>query len=120
MTFKAIAMLKRREDLSREAFIDYYETKHAPLILSLVPGILKYRRNFADFEGAYAFPEAAPFDFDVITELWFADRAAYDRAMAVNAEPDVAARVAADEENFLDRAKTRMFLVEERSSEISG
>lgn len=118
MSCKAIALLKRRADLEPQAFIDYYETRHAPLILSLLPGIIEYRRNYADFAGAFASPGAAPFDFDVVTELWFADRAAYDRAMAVAARPDIAARIAEDEAHFLDREKTRMFLVEERASII--
>lgn len=118
MSFKVIALLKRRADLTREQFIDYYETRHVPLILELTPGIAAYRRNFADFEGAYAFPEAAPFDFDVVTELWYADRAAYEHAMEVTATPEVWARIEADEQNFLDRGKTRLFVVEERISEI--
>jgi len=113
---KSIALLRRRADLSRDAFIDYYERHHAPLILSLIPGIVDYRRNYGLFEGAFIFPGAAPIDFDVVTELWFADRAAYDAAMSVATREDVAARIAADEENFLDRSATRMFLVEERVS----
>lgn len=113
---KSIALLRRRTDLSREAFIDYYETRHVPLIQSLLPGIVDYSRNFVEFDGAYVNADAAPFDFDVVTELWFADRAAYDRAMARAAEPAIAARIAEDEANFLDRDGTRMFLVEERVS----
>jgi uncharacterized protein (TIGR02118 family) len=115
---KSIALLRRRADLSRADFIDYYERQHAPLILSLLPGIVDYRRNFANFESAFVSDGAAPFDFDVVTELWFADRGAYDRAMAVATAEDVAARIAADEENFLDRSATRMFLVEERTSPL--
>jgi hypothetical protein len=80
--FKCIALLKRKPDLSREAFIDYYETQHAPLIRRLLPGILDYRRNYVDLEGAFIFPDAAPIDFDVITEIWLADRPAYDRFTA--------------------------------------
>lgn len=118
MTCKSIALLRRRPDLTREAFIDYYEQRHAPLIVSLLPGVIEYRRNFATFEDAFVSPGAAPFDFDVVTELWFADRAAYDRAMAVATREDIAGRIAADEENFLDRSGTRMFLVEERRSAL--
>lgn len=113
---KSIALLRRRADLSREEFVDYYETKHAPLILSLMPGIVDYRRNFALFDGAFVNDGAAPFDFDVVTEMWFADRKAYDRAIAVATAPEVAAQIAADEANFLDRSGTRMFSVEERIS----
>lgn len=118
MTCKSIALLRRRADLTREAFMDYYERHHAPLIVSLLPGIVDYRRNFASFEGAFVSDGATPFDFDVVTELWFADRAAYERAMAIATREDVAARIAADEANFLDRNATRMFLVEERRSPL--
>jgi hypothetical protein len=117
MTCKSIAPLRCRPDLTRAAFIDYYEQHHAPLILSL-RRIVDYRRNFALFDAAFVSEGAAPFDFDVVTELWFADRAAYDRAMAVATQPDVAASIAADEENFLDRPGTRMFVVEERRSRL--
>ena len=118
MTCKSIALLRRRRDLTHEAFIDYYEHKHAPLIKSLLPGITEYRRNFATFEGAFISEGASPFDFDVVTELWFVDRAAYDDAMAIATREDVAARIAADEENFLDRGGTRMFLVDERRTPV--
>ena len=37
---KTIAFLKRKAGLSREAFIRYYETRHAPLILSIAPQIV--------------------------------------------------------------------------------
>jgi uncharacterized protein (TIGR02118 family) len=120
MSFKVIALLKGRADLDRAAFVDYYETRHVPLILEVTPGVTGYRRNFADFEGAFVYPGAAPFDFDVVTELWFADRAAYDRAMVVSTTPEIAARIAADEENFLDRSKTRLFVVEEKVTDIAA
>jgi uncharacterized protein (TIGR02118 family) len=116
VTCKSIALLRRRTDLSREAFITYYEERHAPLIRSLLPGIVDYRRNFTNFDAAYVSEGAAPFDFDVVTELWFMDRAAYDAAMAIATRADIAQRIAEDEANFLDRTGTRMFLVDERES----
>ena len=112
--FKCIALLKRKPSLSRGEFIDYYENKHSVLIKSLLPDILGYRRNFLDLDGTFVSPGAAPIDFDVITELWFADRAGYDRFLAKAAEPETARRIAEDEENVFDRSATRMFVVEER------
>lgn len=117
-SLKVVAMLRKRADISREDFIRYYEENHAPLILSLLPGIVEYRRNFAVFEGAFVNDAAAPFDFHVLTEIRFRDRAAYDEAMKVAADPAVAKRIADDEANFLDRSGTRMFVVEESSSLI--
>ena len=70
---KTIAFLKRKAGLTRAAFIHYYETRHAPLILSIAPQICDYRRNFLVPEGAILAPGAAPPDFDVVTELWYPD-----------------------------------------------
>ncbi|WP_178128944.1 EthD domain-containing protein [Pseudomonas sp. PB120] len=113
--YKCIALLKKRADLSRDQLIDYYENNHAPLIKSLFPGIKEYRRNFLDLEGAFL-SQTASIDFDVVTEIWFEDRAAYDVFIAENRKPDVARRIAEDELNVFDRNATRMFVVEEKSS----
>lgn len=113
---KAIALLKKKEGLSREAFIAYYENNHAPLMWSLLPQMCEYRRNFIDLAGAYIYSGATAPDFDVITETCYPDRAAYDAAMVIATSPEIAARIAADEENFLDRALTRYFVVDERES----
>lgn len=117
---KAIALLKARPDLSREAFIRYYETRHVPLMRSILPETLEYRRNYIELEGAFIYEGASVPDFDVITEMWYADRASYDRMMAIATRPEVAQRIAEDESNFLDRSKTRMFLVEERGAPTGG
>ena len=108
---KLIALLRGRRDMSRDAVISYYETHHVPLILKLFPTITAYRRNYADFSGAYVYPEAAPFDFDIVTEIEFAERAAYEAMAARAADPAVLAQIAADEENFLESKFTRMFSV---------
>ncbi|MCB2080660.1 MAG: EthD domain-containing protein [Novosphingobium sp.] len=117
---KVVALLRKRADLSREHFIDYYERNQAPLILSHFPQIASYSRNFADFAGAFVMPTAAPFDFDCVTEIGFADQAAYDAFLARYAVPEVEEAIRLDEENFLDRGGTRMFLVEERQSPLSA
>lgn len=113
--FKCIALLRKKPSLTREQLVAYYEGQHAPLILRLLPGIVDYRRNFIDRDGAFASP-VADIDFDVVTEMRFADRAAYDRFLAAAADPAIAQAIAEDEENVFDRAATRMFVVEERSS----
>lgn len=117
--FKCIALLRRRADLSRDAFIDYYETRHAVLIRRLVPQILDYRRNYVERQDALLFSEASAIDFDVVTELRFADRTAYEGFIARCAEPDIARQIAADEENLFDRGATRMFVVDERPGAVT-
>ncbi|WP_353227300.1 nuclear transport factor 2 family protein [Novosphingobium sp.] len=109
---KAIALLRRRADLSRAEFISYYETRHAPLIRSLFPEIIAYARNYVDRDGAFD-SAVAPIDFDSVTEMRFASRASYDRFLARSAEPAVAKAIADDEENVFDRSATRMMVVDE-------
>ncbi|MET0269253.1 MAG: nuclear transport factor 2 family protein [Sphingomonas sp.] len=115
---KCVALLRRKPGMADDDFVAYYETRHAPLITGLCPDILAYRRNFVQRDGRIAF--GAPIDFDVVTELVFADRAAYDRFSARCAEPEVARLIAEDEENVFDRAATRMMVVEERGGPVPG
>lgn len=117
---KTIAFLKRRAGLSREQFIRRYETVHAPLILSIAPQVCEYRRNFLLSEGAITALGAPAVDFDVVTELWYPDQESFEAAMAAFTSPANAARIAADEEQLFDRAYTRFYRVEERSSAIGA
>jgi uncharacterized protein (TIGR02118 family) len=117
--FKVMALLTCKPGLPRHEFIHYYEHHHSQLIWSLFPWILEYRRNFIDVEGAIVFPNAKLPDFDVITELWFQNRADYDRMLADHENPEVGGAIARDEENCFDRSKTRFFVVEEAETPAS-
>jgi hypothetical protein len=110
--FKVIALLTRKAGMNQADFVDYYENRHSKLIWSLFPWIFEYRRNFIDMTGAIMGDAATKPDFDVVTELWFQDRAGYDRMIAAH-DGDAGKLVAADEENCFDRSKTRLFIVEE-------
>ena len=117
---KCIAMLKRRPDLTREQFIEYYETKHAPLIVSLLPGIVDYRRNFVEAEGAFPAEDGTPIDFDVVTEIWLADRDAHQRFITTATDPEIARIIGEDEAQMCDRTANRMVVVEEHASPIGA
>jgi hypothetical protein len=61
---KTIVMSRRRPELTRDAFRDYYETRHAPLAIQHVR-FTKYVRNHLSA------PSNA--EFDVVSEFWLAD-----------------------------------------------
>jgi uncharacterized protein (TIGR02118 family) len=108
---KVFAFLTRRNGIDTEAFIDHYENKHVPLVLSLAPAPLIYKRNYV-VRGDEFNREDDAIDFDVVTELVFSDRDAYVawiEKLGVDA-------VAADEHRFLERARTRAYVIDERSS----
>ena len=120
MSVKVIAMLARKPGLSEQEFVDYYENRHAPLILSIAPQICDYRRNYLRREGAILAAGASLPEFDVVTELWFDDEAAFDAAMVAFTDPVNAARIARDEENVFDRSRTMFFVATERGGRQHG
>ena len=117
---KLVILIKRREGMSREAFIDHYEKRHAPLVRSLLPEIVKYRRNYVRDDTLITMASSNPvaqvgLPFDVVTEAFYKDRASYEAMLARMANPVTRAQIAEDEERFADRSRTTLFLVDEHS-----
>lgn len=113
---KVFGLFKRRPGLSMEEFITHYETSHAPLGVKYLPTMVRYARH-------YLTPVAEPIDgavqeadYDVITELWFEDRAGYEQALAAIQAPGAKAELTADEERLFDRTKNRLVFVDTRES----
>lgn len=113
-----VTLLKRKPGMSREAFIEYYENRHAVLATKLVPGLIDYRRMYIDPERmAFGMPPASP-GFDVITVLVFADAEAYQRAAAALALAEISQQIAEDEEQLFDRSCIRAWIVEQHRSPL--
>jgi hypothetical protein len=111
---KIMAFLTKREDIATRAFIEYYENRHVPLIRSLAPTPIGYKRNYL-LRGDEFNIEDDAIDFDVVTELVFPDRHAYlawgtQLFESSSGEPIISE----DELKFLDRSRTRAYVVEER------
>jgi hypothetical protein len=104
---KVMAFLVKKPEISLPELIDYYENHHVPLILSLAPAPANYKRNFITGPR----PDGRRDDVDIITELTFSDRAAYRSWVSTMYAPG--SGVAEDEEKFLDRTRTRSYIVEE-------
>jgi len=107
--FRVLGFLSMKDGMKMQEFIDYYEYRHVPLICSLAPTPIVYKRRYVRHEENLA-SEGGALDFDVITELAFADREAFQAWMA---QLLASGKVAADEAKFLNRAKTRAYVVEE-------
>jgi uncharacterized protein (TIGR02118 family) len=105
---KIFAFLTKRPDLEMRAFVDYYENHHVPLVCSLAPTPLVYKRSYVVRGDAFN-REDESLDFDVVAELVFPDRAAFVawfQKLSVDA-------LAEDEARFLDRSRTRLYVIEE-------
>jgi uncharacterized protein (TIGR02118 family) len=108
---KVFGFLTKRDHLDTQAFIDYYENNHIPLVLSLASSPAVYKRNYV-MRGDELNREDDSIDFDVITELVFDDRPAFEAWI----EELGVEEIAADEENFLDRSRTRAYVIEEHAT----
>lgn len=117
---KMIFLLKRKQDLSREAFIERYESVHARLGEKYASEATRYVRRYLEPVPALFTGDIVEPEHDVITELWFADREQYDLAMQRLALPDVAAEIVADEEMTFDRSKNRVFIADEHESSLNN
>ena len=106
--FKVFAYLTRRQDISREEFIDYYENHHVPLVLSLASMPRVYKRNYV-VRAEAAGPGWPAIDFDVVTEMAWDGRAGFEEWIALGVPA-----IAEDEAKFLDRSKTRAHVIDER------
>ena len=110
---RMIAVLKRRPDMTFEAFRTYYEARHVPLVSRLMGDNLQaYIRNYVD-QGS-PFPVGVPVDFDCISEFHFRDQAAFEAAVAAIQHPDNVELVRDDERNFLDIDNARLCMVDVR------
>ena len=109
---KVFGFLIKRADMDTQAFIDYYEKNHVPLICSLAPTPIVYKRNYLSRDDEFNKEDKA-IDFDVVTELVFPDRAAYLAWRAQLSKPGSGEQIVADEEKVLDRSRTRACVIEE-------
>ena len=118
--FKVVFLLKRKEGLSMKEFISYYEDTHAKLGLKyLSGGAVRYIRRYLHPISDLVTENRDDADYDVVTETWYVDRAAFDNTLA-RYTPEVREIMAACESNFLDKSRRGIFFVEEHETPLSS
>ena len=89
--FKVAALIHRREDLSFDDFVRYWQNRHADVIVDNVPGLRRYVQSPRLPVGP---PGAWP--YDGMAELWFDDLATYKAQLRVAGET-----IRHDEDHFI-------------------
>ncbi|MFI0975614.1 EthD domain-containing protein [Streptomyces sp. NPDC021093] len=107
---KLSIFLTRRADLSHEEFVDYWTQKHTPLLSGLPAGAVPVRRYVQLLPTGDEIPGISTADYDGVAEVWVDDIA--DAARWFTSDT-YTTTVAADEENFLDRSRTRFLYATE-------
>ena len=115
---KVVTLLTRKPGMSREAFIEHYETHHRKIGEKYLSGFAtKYQRRYMQSAGFREQGGDAP-PFDVLMEIWYPDQEALNGALAVLSTEEAQAEIAADEERLFDRELIRSYTVEEYESEM--
>ena len=126
MTYSIIAFIWRKPSITPEEFKRHYETVHMPLVLSSFgPYCAQSHTRYyiprpsragdgtsgasgSDHPIAASLNKSEGLDFDAIAYLIWEDENSFKRALEKRRDPEIAARIAADEENFLLREKMVM------------
>lgn len=115
---KRILFISRKDGMSPDEFKEYYESKHIPLVESLVPMnlVTSYTRNFVDVPKTY--PRDTKVDFDVITEMSWASEEDYKAYIKVMFSKEVMEKLNVDEAKFQAPGSIRTFVVTEQKSKL--
>jgi len=113
--FKVFAFLARKPGTTPEAFADYYENHHVPLICSLAPPPQTYKRNYLK-RGNPNNLEDASIGFDVVTEQIWPDEATFKAWIKKLSEPGNAETVDEDERRFLDKSRYWAYVIDEHTT----
>ncbi len=101
---KLSVFLTRRDDLTHDEFTDYWLQKHTPLLASLPPGEVQVHRYVQLLPTQDVIPGVTTAVYDGVAELWVDS---IDQAASWFTSDTYKTDIATDEENFLDRSKTR-------------
>lgn len=115
---KLVYCIRRRPEFTFEQFSEYWLHQHGPLVhrVASAIGACRYVQSHAVAPDLNAMLQesrglAAP--YDGITEVWWTDRAAFERGMGTPEGQDGARRLLVDESTFIDFSQSRVFLTEE-------
>ena len=115
---KVVTLLTRKPGMSREAFIEHYETHHRKIGEKYLSGFaVKYQRRYLQSAG-FREQEGDEPPFDVLMEIWYPDKDTLDAALAVLSTDEAQAEIIADEKRLFDRDLIRSYTVEEYESEM--
>ncbi len=116
---KLVFCLRRRPELTREQFQEYWYNTHAPLVRKNAE-VLRIRRYVqvhtreTPMNKALQDSRKAPPEYDGVAELWFDSL----EDMAANRSPDAAAaagrELLEDERKFIDLEHSPLWFAEER------
>lgn len=100
--FKQICFFRKRDDMTMDEFMDYYENQHSQL--SKTAGLKPALPNAQRYVRRYLKPEINPVTgrvldpgYDCLMEIWWNSREDYERSLAIISDPARLPTLKADE-----------------------
>lgn len=106
--YKILLFMKRRPNMSKEEFRDYYENHHVPLALKYASGLKQYLRRYLDPQPRLETGDGEDLGYDVVTELWFDDEKIFKGTLKYFATATMPDDVTEDEKQLFDRDSIRI------------
>jgi hypothetical protein len=119
-TYKILLPMKRKPGMSVEAFRDYYERSHAPFCARFSTRLSRYIRRYLEPQDHPETGPAGELPYDVITELWFDNEAAYRATLSYLTTSIMPDEVVADERQLFDRTSFRIVTVVECETDLDA
>ncbi len=115
-----IELLKKNPKMTQEEFREHYENIHSRMAHYVEHLIVDYQRNYPingygyDVENGLTKSDARPApEYDCINKVTFKSIADLEAMQALLSDPAITAEIEMDEELFLDREATKVFICEQ-------
>lgn len=116
---KLITLLKKKPELTREAFEKHIEQVHAPLVLEVTPFLSHYVRNYIQHDFFTGTSDSdSRVNCDVVTEAYFATEEDFQKFKESTSNQDIRKRLAEDESKCLDMSHIQIFVVKSRGGAV--
>ena len=115
---KQVVLLKRRDGMSMDEFIDYYENHHAKMAKGHMPLARRYLRRYVRPEKNPITGEVVELDFDVVMEIWWNTRRDFEETMKQIGKGEAHRLFYEDEEKLFNSHNNRVFTVDEHESDM--
>ena len=123
--FKLMITFKRKQGLSLDEFIEYYDTKHLDLARQIMPPTYLHRRNyiltehpFYDYVGDNRGDASKEPPFDVISEVFYESEEAARRQMDALFDATIGGQIMEDEKKFVEPGSINFYVVKVHQSSI--
>jgi translation initiation factor 2B subunit (eIF-2B alpha/beta/delta family) len=120
---KQVVFLKKRDDMTMEQFMEYYENQHSQLSKKMgakpsLPNAQRYVRRYITPEKNPLTGEVLASGYDCIMEIWWNSRADFEAAMKGLADPAMLQIRMEDERKLFASNNNPVCVVEEYDSPV--